>query len=120
VNHRGFLFADSNDTNARCISTVSVFYLEIDDLENIRANSDELDKSVREVEAHLLSLPNSLALDYILKFPREHRKDRSWQIEVHRNQLTVMLKNAIMQMWLNVKEQRKKPDFNEILKMVIR
>jgi CRP-like cAMP-binding protein len=36
LNQRGFLFADSNDTNARCASFVSVFALEIDDLEAIR------------------------------------------------------------------------------------
>ena len=39
LNHRGFLFADQNDTNARCTTTVTVFALEIDDLENIRKNS---------------------------------------------------------------------------------
>ena len=61
------MFADSNDTDARCTSLVSVFALEIDDLEHIRESSPELDKSVRDVEAYLLSLPNSLALDYILR-----------------------------------------------------
>ena len=27
LNHQGFLFADQNDTNARCTSTVTVFAL---------------------------------------------------------------------------------------------
>ena len=68
---------------------VSVFALEIDDLEHIRENSPELDKSVRDVEAYLLSLPNSLALDYILRVPKEHRRQRASEIETRRNQLTV-------------------------------
>jgi hypothetical protein len=67
------LFADQNDTNARCTTTVTVWALEIDDLENIRKTSPELDKSVKEVEGELLSLPNAIALDYILKFPRDKR-----------------------------------------------
>ena len=99
---------------------VSVYSLDIDDLETIRSNSVELDKSVRTVEKHLLSLPNSLALDYILKFPRAFRRERSAELETRRNKLTVQLKNAVMQMWLQVKEKNKKPDFNEILKKIIK
>lgn len=94
LNHRGFLFADQNDTNARCTSTVTVFALEIDDLENIRKNSPELDVSVKKVETELLSLPNAIALDYILKFPKDKRPRRPWEVEVKRNHLTVQLKNA--------------------------
>lgn len=94
LNHRGFLFADENDTNARCTTTVSVYALEIDDLENIRKDSPELDASVKKVEAELLSLPNAIALDYILKFPKERRLPRPWEVEVKRNHLTVQLKNA--------------------------
>ncbi len=100
LNQRGFLFADSNDTDARCTSFVSVYSLHIEDLEKIRDNSPELDKSVRNVEKFLLSLPNSLALDYILKFPKSYRRDRSAVIETRRNALTVQLKNAVLQIWL--------------------
>jgi hypothetical protein len=85
LNQRGFLFADSNDTHARCTTFVSVFALSIDDLEQIRENSPELDKSVRDVEAYLLSLPNSLAIDYILKIPKMFRRERSAEVEARRN-----------------------------------
>jgi hypothetical protein len=120
LNHRGFLFADQNDTNARCTTTVTCFALDIEDLENIRKDSPELDASVKKVETELLSLPNAIALDYILKFSKEKRPHRPYEIEVRRNMLTVQLKNACTQMWLKIKDERKKLNLNEILKMIIK
>jgi CRP-like cAMP-binding protein len=32
LNHQSFLLADDNDANAKCVTTVSVFVLEFDDL----------------------------------------------------------------------------------------
>ena len=34
--------------------------------------------------------------------------------------MTVVLKNACTQMWLKIKEQRRKPNLNEILKIMIK
>lgn len=73
-----------------------------------------------KVEQYLLNLPNSVALDYILKFPKEKRPHRDWKLEERRNRLTVQLKNACTQMWIKIKEERRKPNLNEILKMVIK
>jgi CRP-like cAMP-binding protein len=36
LNHRSFLLADENDTNARCATTVTVYALEFEDFDNIR------------------------------------------------------------------------------------
>ncbi len=65
-------------------------------------------------------MTNQLALDYILRFSKVHRKDRSAELEKRRNFLTVQLKNAVLQIWLQIKEKNKKPDFNEILKKIIK
>lgn len=43
LNHRSFLLADENDTNAKCATTVSVYALEFDDFDMIRQSSDQLD-----------------------------------------------------------------------------
>lgn len=120
INHRGFLFEDQCDTNARCLTTVTVFALETQDLEQVRENSPALDSSAKRVEKELFDLPNQIALDYILKFPKEKRPHRDWDVEVKRNKLTVQLKNAVMQMWLATKDKRKKPNFSDILKMIIK
>jgi hypothetical protein len=79
-----------------------------------------LDSEVKKVESYLLGLPNNIALDYILKFPKEKRFPRSHEVEEKRNRLTVLLKNACTQMWSKIKEQRSKPNLNKILKMVIK
>ena len=120
LNHRSFLLADDNDTNARCASTVTAWALEFEEFDAIRQTSEELDQEVKKVEQYLLSLPNAIALDYILRFPREKRPVREFKVEERRNKLTVVLKNACTQMWMKIKEQRRKPNLNEILKMVIK
>jgi len=40
-------------------------------------------------------LKNPIALDYILKFPKEKRPFRPFEIEKRRNKLTVQFKNAV-------------------------
>lgn len=89
LNQRSFLLADDNDTNARCTSTVSTYAIEFEEFDAIRQKHEELDNEVMKVEQYLLNLPNSVALDYILKFPKEKRPHRDWKLEERRNRLTV-------------------------------
>jgi len=66
------------------------------------------------------------ALDYIIKDPYtntcfyKHKKTKAlihnYQEEYRRRLLTVKLKNAIMVYWLEVKNSRAKPSFEEIIK----
>lgn len=78
INHRSFLLADDNDTNVKCTSTVTVYALEFEDFDAIRQNYEELDSEVKKIESYLLNLPNAIALDYILKHPKEKRSPRPW------------------------------------------
>lgn len=50
INHRSFLLADDNDTDGKCGSTVSVFYLEYEDLDTIRQRNAELDLEIKKIE----------------------------------------------------------------------
>ena len=50
LNHRSFLLADDNDTNARCATTVSTYAIEFDDFDDIRQRNEELDSEVAKVE----------------------------------------------------------------------
>jgi hypothetical protein len=50
INHRSFLLADDNDTDGKCGSTVSVFYLEYEDLDAIRQRNAELDNEIKKIE----------------------------------------------------------------------
>jgi hypothetical protein len=62
-----------------------------------------------------LNKENPIALDYIIKVPKEQRKQRGFEIENKRNILTVKLKNAVMQKWLIIKQALKKPTIKDIL-----
>ena len=73
LNHHSFLLADQNDTNAKCASTVTVFMLAYDDLNAIRSRTAELDTEIAKVESELLAKENSIALDYLIKVPKEKR-----------------------------------------------
>ena len=96
INHRSFLLNDDNDTDGKCATTVSAFALEYHDLETIRNRISELDTEIKKIENHLLGAENPIALDYIIKLPKEYRKKRDHRVEIKRNEVTVMLKNAVM------------------------
>jgi hypothetical protein len=119
VNHRSFLLNDENDCNARCKTVVTAFVLPFNDIDNIRFRSDELDTNIKKIEHEMLGLKNAIAIDYIIQHPPHKRIDRPYYDETHANYLTGQLKNCVVQVWIQVKEQRKKPNLNDILKMVI-
>lgn len=96
INHRSFLLEDDNDTDGKCGSTVSVFYLEYRDLDAIRQRNAELDTEIKKIENKMLGAENPIALDYIIRHPKDKKKNREYETEIKRNELTVILKNAVM------------------------
>lgn len=52
--HNSFLLEDEQDTYAKCVSTVTVYALNIEDLNKIRKNNNELDQSIKETEQKIL------------------------------------------------------------------
>ena len=44
----------------------------------------------------MLGAENPIALDYIIKHPKDKKKQRDYEVEIKRNALTVILKNAVM------------------------
>lgn len=68
----------------------------------------------------MLGAENPIALDYIIKHPKDKRKPRDYEAETRRNALTVILKNAVMQQWTKVKDTRKKPTIKEILQLAVK
>lgn len=71
LNHHSFLLADDNDANAKCVTTVNVFVLDIDDLNQIRMRHLELDKQIKRIESEMIDKEAKIALDYIIKVPKE-------------------------------------------------
>lgn len=130
INHNSFLMNDDIDTDARCKSTVTLFYIDIAQIKKLRQRHMELETALIMVEMILVN-PNAAepALDYIIKDPYseyhylKHYKDgtlvHDYAKEQRRRMLTVKLKNAIMHVWLKVKKSRNKPNMEEIIKGLV-
>ncbi len=66
--------ADDNDSNAICATTVSVFSLHYDDLMALRMKYHDLDQAIQRIESELLDKEYPIALDYIIKVPKDRRR----------------------------------------------
>ena len=131
VNHNSFLMNDGIDTDAVCRNLVTAYSIHIDDVNRMREKYPELDDALQHQERILLN-PDAKepALDYIIcdpysrtQFWRSSRTDEEYHnyaAEERRRKLTVKLKNAIMAVWLEVKESRQRPSFEEIIKDLIK
>lgn len=107
VNHNSFLLNDGIDTNAKCRDTVSIYYIHIDTIKQLRAKYITLDQAL-ESQERVLVKPGvrEPALDYIICDPYSHEqfyqnsqtghKYHNYREEYRRRLLTVKLKNAIM------------------------
>ena len=117
---------DGIDTDAVCITAVSMFYIHIDTINRMRQKHYDLDKALERKEMQLVN-PNAKepALDYIIKDPvcrqyflrykgnnaRHPNQIHDYIKEEDANRLTVKLKNAVMIYWLEEKKKRKKKSF---------
>jgi hypothetical protein len=118
INHNSFLMNDGIDTDAKCKTTVSIFYININTIKYLRQKHIELDQALTKLEIKLVNpAAKEPALDYIIKdtFSQSHYLKLSggnvihnYQEEEYRRKLTVKLKNAIMVYWLEVKKERSK------------
>jgi CRP-like cAMP-binding protein len=115
MNHSSFLLEDDNDANAICATTVSVFALHYEDLAVLRLKYHDLDQEIQKIETEMLNKEYPIALDYMIKVPKDRRRTRPFEVENRRNFLTVKLKNVVMQQWLEIKETLKKPSIKDIL-----
>ena len=114
INHNSFLMNDGIDTDARCKTPVSLYYINIQTIKYLRQKHIELDQALLKQEMILVN-PNAEepALDYIIRDPYseqhflKHKKTGevvlNYEREIYTRKLTVKLKNAIMVHWLKVK-----------------
>jgi hypothetical protein len=56
----------------------------------------DLDQEIKKIESEMLDKEANIALDYIIKVPKDKRMNRPFEVENKRNALTVKLKNAVM------------------------
>ena len=119
INAKSFLIKDDVDTAFECETTVKCYTLlsqtvdEIDEKQQTR-NVNDLKNAKQRVERELALPKNEIALDYIIHNTatesietfQEKQKDLS---------LKVRLKNAVMQQWTIVQNQRKSKSIKDLV-----
>ena len=118
INHRSFLLNDQIDVSARCVTPVSLFYLDVDDLQHVREKDPMLNQEIQRIEDEMINKENAIALDYIISSDGRELK-RPLEVETRSNHLTVMLKNAVMYHIVKNREKRKVPKLSDILLMAV-
>lgn len=102
---------DGIDTDAKCRTAVSAYYITISDIKYLRMKHIELDQALTKQEMILVKTnAKEPALDYIIRDPLsqahyfQHSQTNellhNYKEEIYRRKLTVKLKNAIMVHWL--------------------
>mmetsp|Transcript_10584 Transcript_10584/g.9332 ORF Transcript_10584/g.9332 Transcript_10584/m.9332 type:complete len:216 (+) Transcript_10584:747-1394(+) len=95
---------------------VSLFYIKIDDLSQIRERDSVVDSKINVIEERMIYRDNAVAIDYIIAGSPAIKKDkRPRDVIERRNKLTHILKNAVMFYIGKNREKRKKPNLSDIL-----
>jgi len=118
INHRSFLLEDSIDLGAKCATQVSLYYLTLERLTDIKKKCPELNDAIKDIEDQLVDKENAVALDYVIS-KRKQDQQRPEYIEQYRNSLTVQLKNAVMFYVIKYRELRRIPKFKDVMQMAI-
>ena len=126
INHNSFILNDGIDTDAKCKSIVTCYYMDIDTVNKLRKKHIYLDRALTKVEQVLIYENNEEpALDYIIRDPYHHtqywvdrnaKKIHDYAEEEYVRKLSFKLKNAVMVYWLKVKSTRQKKSFDEIIR----
>lgn len=122
INHRSFITEDKIDVNARCNMPVTLFYIMMDKMKEIKDSCPILSENIDAIEMMLVNKDNPIALDYIIsRNPNILRKKQVLPVEIQRKHdgLTVKLKNAIMYHIVKTRVLKRIPNFTEILNMAI-
>jgi hypothetical protein len=114
INYRAFMVGDEIDTDIVCMTNVSVLKLSREALEDICARRSDLKQVFHRQQFEMHQLKKPLALDYITPVNLIDLDDR--RLMLHKQELKMRLKNAIMQQWTKIKVANKKPSFADFIK----
>ena len=116
INHRSFMLKDDADTDFRCKTTVSAFILTYEKMKAVKNRRQDLKDARRLVKEEVFKPLYPLALDYIF----HNNNVAHYDDQIRQNELTVKIKNAIMQSWSEVKKKNKPPSLNEMIEDLLK
>lgn len=127
INHNSFLMNDEMDTDAFCKTNVHCYAITIDKVNYLREKYSEIEEALDKAERHLVSgNRREPAIDYLIQdveMQRHYKQDvksldlvHNYKEEMRRRKLTVLLKNTILTIWLEVKAKRNTPNMEDVVK----
>ena len=103
LNPQAFVVKDISDTDFLCHTPVSGFELSYDRMKKVMNKRADLQQARKDIKQILFTPHHQVALDYILHnhavSPEEYARN------LHKNELKVKFKNAVMQVWTLVKRE---------------
>ena len=101
LNHKAFFVKDIADTDYICRTPVSVFELSYERMKRVMNKRADLQQARKDVKNALFKCNHQIALDYI--FHNFAESPEEYAMNLHVNELKVKFKNAVMQVWTQVK-----------------
>ena len=101
LNAHAFIVKDVADTDYICRTPVSAFELSYDRMRQVLLRRADLQQARKDIKRALLTPTYEVALDYI--FHNHSDTPQEYAINLHKNALKVKIKNAVMQVWTQVK-----------------
>jgi hypothetical protein len=108
---------DITDTEYICRTPVSCFELSYERMKKVMAKRADLQQARKDIKKALLSPKHPIALDYIFHGKPESREEYS--LTLHKNELKVKFKNAVMQVWTQIKRENEPKDMTSLIQEMI-
>ena len=104
LNHQSFLLEQKAEAEYVCSTQVSCYELSHSRFQQIMQNRDDLQKACQHLDEEVFKKQKSIALDYVLHNNEANFASlQQYQEQLFKNEYKVRLKNAIMQVWSQVK-----------------
>eukprot|EP00347_Sterkiella_histriomuscorum_P000014 403377514 len=120
LNHRAFLVGDVSDIKASCTQTQTLFFLTYDQFQKLCMKNANLEQEIKAIRDSVKGKENPYFIDYIhCRSVVDQQIKRNSKLEERRSKLTCQLKNAVLVKLSNLKKQRSKLTFKEVINKVI-
>ena len=117
LNHQAFVIKDEADTDYVCLTPVSCFELTYDNFRNVMLKRADLQAAQKDIKTALFQPQYQIALDYIYHNNTDNPDE--YDMTLQRNAAKVKFKNAIMQVWTQVKRELQPKNIKQLVEEML-
>ena len=117
LNHQSFLLEQKAEAEYVCKTQVSCYELSHTRFQEIMWHRDDLQKARQHLDTEVFKKSKGIALDYVLHNNEANFSNlEQYQFNLHKNEQKVKLKNAIMQVWSQVKTETQPKNLKTVMR----